>query len=809
ELGIGTWGMGLKEYTPVAVQLSENIIAVAASQIENDNHSIALSSNGTVWTWGSNVSGQLGDGTTTKRTTPVQVESLSGIIDVDAGRKFSVALDDTGLVHTWGDNSAGQVQPADNTDRHAPSTVPGITNVLAIAAGGDHVLALKHDGTVWAWGKNNMGQLGTGDMTTYSTPQQVLGEAESTHLSSIIAIAAGYDHSLALSDDGKIWAWGSADNGRLGNNTSSSHSSRAVRVLNQDLSELSTVIAIDAGYAHSLALKSNGTIWTWGNGQNGELGDDMVTENSKAVQVKNTDNNGFITNIVAIASSGEHNLAVTSNGDLVSWGHNTYGQIGDNTATNRTYPVAVYDLTQMNTRQAIYVSQNTESNQCHLLLTDVKTTMITVTTQALDSSFIDSIEFSSPNNTYTITQAGQILDITFTVTPTAQAGSTELSIIFTDAYGLAKTTAVDLFVLAPPTITSIEDVITNEDTAINTISFTIADADTLVDELTVTGSSSDTTLVPDNNIEINCSTGFCTGTIMPGSDQSGMAIITIAVDDGIATAETSFTMTVIPVNDPPRFNEQEPKIRGGQLHTLLMTTQHRLISWGDNNYGELGNNSVIDAYTPVYVHNLTTIIDMDGGIKDDRMGTHSIAVDTDGLVWTWGKNNNGQLGLGDMADRYSPVEINDFEDVIQVAAGCNFSIALKTGGTVWSWGNGTYTPSEVAGITEVNAIAAGCEHQLALKEDGTVWAWGNNTYGQLGIDSVSTENFPVQVKAPGGIGFLTDIVAIAAGKNHSMALKSNGTVWTWGQNNNGQLGDDSGTQQQLPVQVKNTHGNDG
>ncbi|MBF0450216.1 MAG: hypothetical protein HQK75_05900, partial [Candidatus Magnetomorum sp.] len=830
ELGIGTSGTGTEKYTPNAVSISGKIVAVAGSQNDGlENHTIALKSDGTVWTWGSNSNGQIGDGTfgpTNNQTTPVQVEGLSAIVSVDAGKKFCVVLDDTGTVQTWGDNAYGQVNPVDNTDRYTPVTLSGLPSIKAIAAGGDHVLALKKDGTVLAWGRNDYGQLGTGDSSTYSTPQAVLAESSPGQLSHIIAIAAGYDHSLALSDEGKIWAWGRTDNGRLGNNMNSSYSSRPTRVLKQDLLHLNNVIAIAAGFSHSIALKSDGTVWAWGDAQYGQLGDDIATDNTKAVQVKNVTNNGYIDTVLWIATSGKHTIALKSDGSLVTWGRNDYGQIGDNSNNTRYYPATVNDLTDSQKQQSVSISQNAVSSDIHLLLTDAKATVVQVTATAADASLVDAIAFSRADSTYTITQAGHIIDLTLAVTATGQAGNTTVTVLFTDSYGLTSTAAIDLYVLAPPVITSIDNTSTNEDTASSAISFTITDGDTNVNDLLVTANSSDTTLIPDDNINITCSNGFCTLTITPANDQNGEAMISLLVSDGIASVSTSFTITVTAVNDPPRFKQNRPKIVGGSMHTLLMNTNQRLMAWGDNEKGELGINTYgagNDALTPVYVHNLTTIVDMDAG-KKDSMGTHSIVVDSEGYVWTWGDNDQGQLGSGNSGTaKYSPVQLTDIADVEQVEAGYNFSAALKTDGTVWTWGDnysgqlgigtsgpGTnaYTPVQVTGLNSVQSIAAGFNHMLALKDDGTVWGWGLNDVGQLGIDNITNQISPVQVKAPGGVSFLTNVVAISAGYSHSMALKNDGTVWTWGENNNGQLGDNSGSLKQLPVQVKSADGND-
>ena len=187
------------------------------------HHTVSLKSDGTVWAWGYNGYGGLGDGTTTQRTTPVQVYGMSG--------------------------------------------------VTAIAARGYHTVSLKSDGTVWAWGYKGDGELGDGTYTNSSTPVQV------SSLSGVTAIAAGYYHTVSLKSDGTVWAWGSNDGGQLGDGTTTQ---RATPV---QVSGLSGVTTIAAGYWHTISLKSDGTVWAWGSNGDGELGDGTTTDRYTPVQI--------------------------------------------------------------------------------------------------------------------------------------------------------------------------------------------------------------------------------------------------------------------------------------------------------------------------------------------------------------------------------------------------------------------------------------------------------------------------------------------------------------------------------------------
>lgn len=289
-------------------------------------HSLALKLDGTIWTWGDNEYGQLGDGTTTDRSTPVQVSTLSGVVTISGGVFHSLALKSDGTIWTWGNNWYGQLGDGTTVERHTPVEVSGLSGVVAIAGGVYHSLALKSDGTVWTWGDNGYGQLGDGTNTNRTTPVQV------SSLSGVVAIARGHQHSLALKSDGTVWAWGYNSDGQLGDGTNTN------RTIPIQVSGLSGVVAIAGGYNHSLALKSDGTVWIWGNNRFGQLGDGTPTNKTTPVEVSG------LSSIVTISGGGDHSLALKSDGTIWAWGYNSDGQLGDGTYTDRYAPVQVSGL---------------------------------------------------------------------------------------------------------------------------------------------------------------------------------------------------------------------------------------------------------------------------------------------------------------------------------------------------------------------------------------------------------------------------------------------------------------------------------
>ena len=303
-------------------------------------HTMALLQDGSVWTWGSDVSGKLGDNLVSASYTdtshdsflPLRVHGpgnagyLNSIIAISAGESHNTALKSDGTVWTWGWNALGQLGNGTTNDSHTPVQVVGLSNVVAISARGYHCQALKSDGTVWGWGWNSWGQLGNGSTTNIVvTPVQVLG------LTNPAAISAGYMISIARMSNGTVQVWGTDHYGEMGQGISNFFSYTPVQVPG-----LSNVVSISADFQEPEALKSDGTIWMWGWNNLGQLGNGTAYNTNRPTQVVG------LTNMIFAGATGDRdNCAIGADHSVWTWGRNYNGQLGIGTADTNVHDVPI------------------------------------------------------------------------------------------------------------------------------------------------------------------------------------------------------------------------------------------------------------------------------------------------------------------------------------------------------------------------------------------------------------------------------------------------------------------------------------
>jgi alpha-tubulin suppressor-like RCC1 family protein len=300
----------------VAPAVTSTVSAVSAG----DLYTCARTSAGGAKCWGNNDYGMLGDGTTTERRIPVNVSALGGgVATVAAGGGSTCALTSAGGVKCWGRNDSGQLGDGTTTERHTPVDVSGLTSgVVAVAAGGSHTCALTASSRIECWGFNSQGQLGDGTITERHTPVHVSGLT-----SGVIAVAAGDSHTCALTSAGGAKCWGGNGSGELGDNKACTGPCTTP----VNVSRLTSgVVAVTAG-GHSCALTSAGGAKCWGDNTFGQLGDGTTKERHTPMDVT-----GLMRSIAAISAGETHTCAVTSGGGVRCWGQNSFGQLGDNRA---------------------------------------------------------------------------------------------------------------------------------------------------------------------------------------------------------------------------------------------------------------------------------------------------------------------------------------------------------------------------------------------------------------------------------------------------------------------------------------------
>jgi alpha-tubulin suppressor-like RCC1 family protein len=679
---------------------------------------------GNGWGWGVNEFGQLGNGAIGGSVIPISIPNLAGVATVAAGGQHSLARKHDGTVWAWGSpfNNGGEF------DSYTPARVGTLTNVIAIAAGSNHSLALKNDGTVWAWGSNEYGEFGNGtDHNHSAVPVQV------SNLSGVVAIAGGRSFSMALKNDGTVWAWGDNNRGVLGNGTDT-NSKVPVQVSN-----LTGVIAIAAGAVHALALKGDGTVWAWGtNTQIGLLGNGTYTNSFVPVPVSN------LSGITAIAASGIHSLALKSDLTLSAWGDNDYGQLGNGTYDDSNIPVNVLKL-----KGVIAI--------------------------AAGGGFSLAVTSDGRGWAWGKNESGELGDGT-TVdknVPVQVSGVTGLQTINGGwEHSLAAKSDGTVWAWGSNSFVGL----------LGMPGYGVQALPVQVSNLTLgiaRAASRDHSLTLKSDGTVWASGGNHSGQLGDGTNKasSSVAVHVRNLTHVIAIAARELHSLALKDNGTVWAwgNNFYGQLGNGRTTSSNVPVRVSNLSGAV----AIAAGGGFDRHTPAH------------------LGDHSVALMKDGKVWAWGANHYGQLGDGTYKSTKVPVAVSGLSGVVGVAAGGQQTLALKSDGTLWAWGanhygqlgNGTNAgsnvPVPVSGLTGVVAIAGGLYFSLALKSDGTLWAWGLNNWGQLGN---GTDGWTNGSNVPVPVSDLTGVVSIAAGNGFSLALKSDGTLWGWGSNWSRQLG---------------------
>jgi alpha-tubulin suppressor-like RCC1 family protein len=294
----------------------------------NSAHNAGINVNGILYAWGNNNYGRLGDNTTTSRLSPVT--PVGGIINwkqVSVGDFHTLAIASGGFAYSWGSNGNGELGTNSTSARSSPVTVVGgITNWAQVSVGGNSSFGITATGILYAWGRNAYGQLGDNSTSARSSPVTVVGG-----ITNWAQVSSGRENGLGVTSTGIAYAWGRNTYGRLGDNTTTSRLSPVTVV-----GGITSWEQVSAGGGHSLGVTSTGIAYAWGRNNYGQLGDNSTTSKSSPVTVV-----GGITNWAQVSAGDRHSLGLTSTGIAYAWGLNNAGRLGDNSTTNRSSPVTV------------------------------------------------------------------------------------------------------------------------------------------------------------------------------------------------------------------------------------------------------------------------------------------------------------------------------------------------------------------------------------------------------------------------------------------------------------------------------------
>ena len=659
---------------------------------------------------------------------------------IATGQNNSLAIDKNGKAWSWGYNNYGQLGDNSIIDKVTPVAVLGTTKTfcqIGTGAGATHTISIDKNGKVWGWGYNNNGQLGNNSTTSTRTPVSILGASKT-----FCQIAAGQYHTIGIDKNGKVWCWGYNGYGQLGiNSVTSARTPVAV------LGATKTFCQIACEYFSTMAIDKNGQVWGWGYNKYGALGNNSTVSQRTPVVIL-----GATKTFCQIVGSRFNALAIDKNGQVWGWGYNGYGQLGDNSITNQSTPIAVLGTTKtfcqiaagyeysigLDKNGKVWGWGNNGSGQIGDNTTVSKCTPVAVLGTAKTFCKISA----GGKHSLAIDYMGRVWGWGYD--NYGQVGDNRIS---------SKKTPVTIL------------------GATKTFCIAVGGAYYII-----------------------------------GLDKNGQVWGWGYNDVGrLGNNSTIDVKTPVSILGVPK---TFCKISAGTGLTLAIDKNGKVWSWGSNNQGGLGDNTTTNQSTPIAVLGAAkTFCNIIGS------NMYSIALDYNGKAWSWGYNNNGQLGNNSTTTKKTPVAVlGAAKTFCQISSSNYHVLAIDKNGKLWGWGYNYYgqlgnklnsfggnrsTPVAVLGATKTFCqIGTGYNFSLGLDKNGKVWGWGYNGQGQLGDNSTTSHITPIAV-----LGSTKTFCKISGGQQHSVAIDKNGKAWTWGQNNNGQLGNNDTVSQRTPVAV--------
>jgi alpha-tubulin suppressor-like RCC1 family protein len=793
----------------------------------------AITSGGSLYCWGANDVGQLGDGTTTDRSTMSRVQGLT-VTSVTVGDSHACAVTAAGGVKCWGSNGSGQLGDGTTIDRLTPVDVSGLTSgVVAVAAGSTHTCAVTSGGAVMCWGGGSDGQLGDGTLTDSAIPVAVSGLTSGTV--SVTAQAQG-DFSCVLSNTGGVKCWGWNLTGTLGDGTVTNRSTPV------DVSGLTTgVMAVAAGTFHACAVMNTGGVKCWGSNFSGQVGDGTTAlERRTPVDVS-----GLGSGVVSVAAGYNQSCALMNAGGVKCWGTNTFGQLGDGTFTIRYAPVDVIGL------PGAIASVSAGGGCCNFGRHPTPPAYTCAVTSdgapfcwggnhrgQLGIGTVDLEIHSTPAPVVTVpafrTQPANQVAIggqpaAFVV---AAVAATALQWQMSADGGTSWTDLSDGGVYSGVTSAtlSLSNVPLSLDghqyrcVATNELGSAASAAAALsVPAIGITAHPASQTALPGQNVIFTAGAGgIPTPTVQWQASTDDGASFTNLAEAPPYSGVTSPALTISNVTGSLHRTQYRLvatssagsvvsaaaklnvapvaviALTAGGFHTCSVASDGWARCWGSNVDGQLGDGTLVDRAVPVDVTGLASgVAAMSAG------GVHTCAVTSAGGVKCWGSNFHGSVGDGTATNRSTPVDVSGLTGgVTSVSSGDDNTCTVTGAGGVKCWGNvnsvgAIFTPTDIDGVTTgVVAVAPAPTHTCAITSAGGVKCWGANFFGQLGDGLPGGRSNPEDVS-----GLTSGVVSIVVGSNHTCALTISGGMKCWGNNQYGQLGDGTMTDRSTPVDV--------